>query len=94
MAIRFWVVCYDIADPKRLRRVAKEMEASGDRVQKSVFECGLSAGELNALRVRLKSRIDVNEDKLLYMPICPECRARVHWLGRYPPAAAEPFWIV
>ena len=37
------VVAYDIADPKRLQRVAKHCEDFGLRVQYSVFECRLEA---------------------------------------------------
>lgn len=33
----YYVVAYDIADPRRLRRVARYMERRGVRVQKSVF---------------------------------------------------------
>ena len=32
------IVAYDIADPKRLQRIAKIMKDYGLRVQKSIFE--------------------------------------------------------
>ncbi|MBI3966168.1 MAG: CRISPR-associated endonuclease Cas2, partial [Chloroflexi bacterium] len=45
------LVTYDVATEsvegqRRLRRVAKVCEAYGQRVQKSVFECLVNAGEL------------------------------------------------
>jgi len=36
-----YLVCYDIAHPKRLRRVARTLESFGTRLQYSVFECPL-----------------------------------------------------
>ena len=39
------LLAYDIADPKRLSRVAKVCEDYGVRVQYSVFECHLENGE-------------------------------------------------
>ena len=35
------LVCYDMANDKRRRRVVRELEAFGIRVQESVFECWL-----------------------------------------------------
>ena len=37
----FYLVAYDIADPSRLRRVAKACEDYGIRLEKSVFQCDL-----------------------------------------------------
>ena len=36
-----YLVSYDIANAKRLRRVAKTLESYGTRLQYSVFECPL-----------------------------------------------------
>ena len=36
-----YIVCYDIAGPKRLRKVFKTMQAWGVHLQLSVFECRL-----------------------------------------------------
>jgi CRISPR-associated protein Cas2 len=35
------MVCFDVSDEHRLRRVANELENFGQRVQRSVFECWL-----------------------------------------------------
>lgn len=63
------LVAYDVstetaAGRRRLRRVAKVCEGYGQRVQKSVFECVLSAGELEEFRDRLRREIDEEEDSL------------------------------
>lgn len=44
-----WVIAYDIADDRRLARVASEMENFGRRVQYSVFECHLSEAQIRDL---------------------------------------------
>lgn len=87
------LIAYDIADPRRLRRVAQTLEAIGDRVQKSVFECGLTPDGLIALRERLRRIIDPAEDHILIQPICRRCRRQISWQGKPPDAATEPFWI-
>lgn len=87
-------VCYDIAHPKRLRQVAKATEASGVRVQKSVFECSLDADEWRALRARLAALSDEQEDRLLYQPVCDSCRRRTLWQGLQPTAEHQPYWVI
>jgi len=89
-----WLVAYDIANPKRLHRVAQELEAAGARVQDSVFECGMTRDAMIELRTRIARQIDATEDKILYVPTCPVCRTRVLWQGKWAPFVAEPFWIV
>ncbi len=63
------LVTYDVSTEtaegrRRLRRVAKLCEAYGQRVQKSVFECILNAGQLEELRHRLLLEVEVKEDSL------------------------------
>ncbi|MFN5864938.1 MAG: CRISPR-associated endonuclease Cas2, partial [Pseudanabaena sp.] len=41
-----WLVCYDVADDRRRLRLAKRLEQSCQRVQRSVFECPLSEAVL------------------------------------------------
>lgn len=48
---RFYLVCYDIRDPKRLRNVHKVMKGYGAPWQLSVFLCQLH----NIDRVRLEA---------------------------------------
>ena len=88
------VISYDIADPRRLNRVAKMLEAAGVRVQKSVFECGLTPDALIALRQRLRRVIDPAEDHILITPVCRRCRHHIAWQGKLPDASNAPYWIV
>lgn len=87
-------VCYDIAHPKRLRRVAETTEDSGLRVQKSVFECSLNADEWLALRHRLGALIKPEEDRLLYQPVCSVCRRQTVWQGLQPQPEYQSYWVV
>jgi len=63
------LVTYDVATDtpqgrRRLRHVAKACLGSGQRVQKSVFECTVDDIQLEKLRRRLLRIIDQEEDSL------------------------------
>lgn len=63
------LVTYDVATDsvegrRRLRRVAHACEAYGQRVQKSVFECVVSQGDLELLIARLRAEIDETADSV------------------------------
>lgn len=59
------VIVYDIADPRRLRRVSSTCEDFGVRVQKSVFECWLDDDRFEQLWKRLNDEIKKSEDSLI-----------------------------
>jgi CRISPR-associated protein Cas2 len=94
MPPRLWIVAYDIADPKRLRKVARHLEDAGERVQKSIFEVPLSVDERKRLERRLANSIRHDEDHVLLHPVCTVCRAGTVWQGQIPGPDHEPFWIV
>ena len=63
------IVCYDVntetkAGRRRLRRVAKVCEGTGQRVQKSVFECQVDLMQMEELERRLLREIDLDQDRL------------------------------
>jgi len=63
------LVCYDVNTEtregrRRLRRVAKACEGSGQRVQKSVFECQVNLMQMEELERRLLDEIDEAQDCL------------------------------
>ncbi|MCE7915054.1 MAG: CRISPR-associated endonuclease Cas2 [Nitrosomonas sp. PRO4] len=63
------IVTYDVSTEtkegrKRLRRVAKICESTGQRVQKSVFECKVNLMQYEELERRLLAEIDEKEDNL------------------------------
>lgn len=94
MAVRQWIIAYDIAEPGRLHAVAAVLEAAGTRVQKSVFECALDAATLAQLRERLRSCIDPAADRVRYYPLCVWCAERVAWQGPGAPPDDPAYYIV
>ena len=66
-----YLVCYDIADEKRLRKVFKTMRGYGDHLQFSVFECQLTAMDLVRLRSQLSLIIDHADDQVLIVDLGP-----------------------
>jgi len=76
-----YLVIYDIADEKRLLKVAKTMEDFGKRVQKSKFEMELTKKELENLKARLASIIDPEQDGVKYIPLCKKCIAKIEIIG-------------
>lgn len=57
-----YMVCYDICDPKRLRKVHRITREYGDRLQYSVFLCRLDRKRLLELSGRLGRVIDSEDD--------------------------------
>ena len=72
----FFLVAYDISDDRRLREIAKLMEAYGKRVQRSVFECSLSKQQIVGLIHESKMRMNRLEDKVQIYQLCRDCRDR------------------
>ena len=66
-----YLVCYDIADDKRLRKVFKTMRAFGDHLQFSVFECQLTPSDLIRCRTLLAQLINHDEDQVLFVHLGP-----------------------
>jgi CRISPR-associated protein Cas2 len=77
-----YIVAYDICHPKRLRRVARICEDFGFRRQYSVFLCRLSATDLVRLKSRLYDVIKLQEDQVLFIPLCGRCAEGIEALGR------------
>jgi len=92
--VEAWFVCYDIAAPRRLRRVAKVVERKGVRIQRSVFECAMDAAGARALARQIRLGAEMTEDRVLLVPLCRSCRARQLSQGALPPAASQPYWVV
>ena len=76
------LIAYDIADPRRLRRVAETCRDFGVRVQKSLFECWLDDDRFAALWSRLEGDIDPAEDRLNAYTLDAGAARRRRTLGR------------
>ena len=66
-----YMICFDVSDERRLRKISKELCNFGVRVQHSVFECYLDEKLFKKLQARLGKLMDSTEDQVRYYPICP-----------------------
>jgi len=62
-----YLVCYDICDDKRLRKVFQAMRSYGDHLQYSVFECQFTAMDPARCRAELSQIINHKEDQVLFV---------------------------
>lgn len=66
---RHYLVTYDIADAKRLRRVFKTMKGFGAHLQLSVFQCDLPDIDLIRMKAALTEVIHATEDQVLIIDL-------------------------
>ncbi len=77
----WYLVTYDVRDPKRLRKVAKHLEGYGTRMQYSVFRVRMNDRERERLGFELK-RLMADEDSLLMIGLCERCSARIEKMNK------------
>lgn len=90
---RLWIICYDIRNDKRLRRVARVMEAYGTRVQKSVFECWVTREQFDQLRAEIAQRALTKEDSVRYYLLCKDCQEASETRGDTPIRRLQRYYI-
>jgi CRISPR-associated endonuclease Cas2 len=69
---RWYLVSYDIRDPKRWRLAYKQLKGCGERIQYSLFRCRLSRTEMERLRwrpERLGRTLSVVRDSVRQAPL-------------------------
>jgi len=76
-----YVVCYDIADNSRRKRVSDTLDSYGDRVQESVFEIVATRMQFVTCFEKLEASIDPKEDRLAVYSLCSSCDRRAVYLG-------------
>ena len=76
------IVAYDIADPKRLNKIAKVIKDYGVRVQKSIFEVEVDGGLFTEMKSRVEEIIEPFEDGVKYFPLCEKCAGTVENIGQ------------
>jgi CRISPR-associated protein Cas2 len=79
-----YIVAYDIADPRRWRRIFRLMNGYGEWVQLSVFQCRLSRRRRIELKLALGEVIDHARDHVVILDLGPATgiRPRVESLGK------------
>jgi CRISPR-associated protein Cas2 len=81
MARHRYLIAYDIADSRRLRRVCKIMEEYGERLQYSVFVADLSPSELIHTRAKVEKQMLMSEDSVIIVNLGAVNTARFLFLG-------------
>lgn len=76
------VVAYDIAEPRRLNKVAKVLKDYGTRVQKSIFEVTVDARVFTEMKGRIEAEIEASEDGVKYFPLCEKCAGTLEIIGQ------------
>ncbi|MBK8176002.1 MAG: CRISPR-associated endonuclease Cas2 [Rhodospirillales bacterium] len=81
---RLYIVTYDIAEPRRWRRVFKLMNGYGEWLQLSVFQCRLSRKRKVELQAALSELINGNADHVLLLDLghADKVELRVTSLGK------------
>ena len=79
--VSYDVATSDKAGQRRLRRVAKQCQDYGQRVQYSVFECVVDPAQWAVLRNGLIKIIDKEEDSLRFYFLGANWRRRVEHIG-------------
>lgn len=81
---RLYIVAYDIADPKRWRRVFRTMKGFGRWLQLSVFQCRLSGRRRADLGAALERLIHHGEDHVIILDLglADEVDPRVESIGK------------
>ena len=81
------LVTYDVetttsSGARRLRKVAKECQNYGQRVQNSVFECVLTEAQFVVLKNRLSTIIDAEKDSIRYYFMGNNWNNRIEMVGK------------
>jgi len=66
-----YLLCYDVADDKRLRRTHKKMCGFGTPMQYSVFRCELSPTEKQLLKEALWEILNWEHDRVMLVDLGP-----------------------
>jgi len=66
---RSYLICYDIADPKRLHKVERIMSGFGYRLQESVFYCTLGNLLLAKMRSEISNTINREHDQWMLIDL-------------------------
>lgn len=81
---RCYIVCYDIRNPKRWRKVFKIMKGHGEHWQYSVFFCVLRDIDRVRMQTLLEEAMNLHEDNCAILDFGPneqEARAAATVLG-------------
>jgi CRISPR-associated protein Cas2 len=93
----FFLVTYDIMDPKRWQKVRRAMKGYGEPLQYSVFACELSDSQRVRMVTTLEELIRSDQDRVIIVDLGPakgNAAERVSFLGRQEPLPERTATIV
>ena len=76
-----YVVCYDVADDRRRRKLAELLDGYGDRVQGSVFEMVVEPEFMEGCIARISALIERSEDRVAVYRLCGACSRGRSYFG-------------
>ena len=79
--ITYDVSTEDAAGKKRLRKVAKECQNYGQRVQNSGFECIMDSAKAREVKEKILKLIDKNKDSLRFYYLGEKYKNKVEHYG-------------
>ncbi len=87
--MRVYLIAYDIASPKRWRRVAARLKKVGNRTQYSVFLLPLMPRQAKKLEKQLNAMLDLKEDRLMMIDLGThsDAETRISGVDFNPPKA-------
>ena len=92
MLRHLFLVGYDIACPRRRRRVLRALKGHAIGGQKSLYECWLTSGELQEAMHEVRLIIDTSLDRVMFVRL--DTRAAIHTRGvAVEPADGELFYV-
>lgn len=71
---RLYLICYDVAEPRRLQRIHYYLKHHALAVQYSVFLARASERRLESILAGLAERIDPEEDDVRAYPLPADCQ--------------------
>jgi len=93
----FFLVTYDIMDPKRWQKVHRTMKGFGEPLQYSVFACELSDAQRVRMVTALEELIQSDQDRVIIVNLGPangKASDRVMFLGQQEPLPERTATIV
>jgi CRISPR-associated protein Cas2 len=87
-----YLLCYDIASPRRLGRVFRYMRGRGVHLQYSVFYCSWTWPQLQEVKGKIGKIIHPAQDDVRIYPLPSEPRVLCLGLGLRVPEGVDIFW--
>lgn len=69
---RCYLVCYDIRDPKRWRKIFRIMKGHGEHWQFSVFFCALKDIDRVRMQTQLEEAMNLKADNCMIIDLGPD----------------------